>query len=198
MSLRFRMFKQALMALGSAALASAIAHSAAAAQPSVFCSGDAAALLGDVCVDSQGKMPDNADIRSIIVGSCQLSDPRVVSANATGTVRASFNAMWGEYRFCSRESVSNNQSVYYLRSDFDNSIVYRYSTQDESWGRLNIFSYSVQTGELNGKMTTFTRNGQELAAPESTEVKTSSMYSALSDLLALQNISPHITRAVMP
>lgn len=186
------------MALCSATLSSAIVHSAAAAQPSIFCSGDAAALLGDVCVDSQGKMPDNADIRSIIVGSCQLSDSRVVSANATGTVRASFNAIWGEYRFCSRESVSNNQSVYYLRSDFDNSIVYRYSTQDESWGRLNIFSYSVQTGELNGRMTTFTRNGRELSAPESIEVKTSRMYSALSDLLALQNLSPHTTRAVMP
>ena len=198
MSLWFRMFKQALMALCSATLSSAIVHSAAAAQPSIFCSGDAAALLGDVCVDSQGKMPDNADIRSIIVGSCQLSDSRVVSANATGTVRASFNAIWGEYRFCSRESVSNNQSVYYLRSDFDNSIVYRYSTQDESWGRLNIFSYSVQTGELNGRMTTFTRNGRELSAPESIEVKTSRMYSALSDLLALQNLSPHTTRAVMP
>ena len=192
------MFGRVLIALGSATIASVIVHSAAAAQSSVFCSGDAAALLGDVCVDSQGRMPDNADIRSIIVGSCQLNSPRVVGANATGTVRASFNAMWGEYRFCSRESISNDQSVYYLRSDFDNSIVYRYSTQDESWGRLNIFSYSVQTGELNGKMITFTRNGRALSAPESAEVNTSSMYSALSDLLALQNISPGVTREVMP
>ena len=192
------MFGRVLIALGSATIASVIVHSAAVAQSSVFCSGDAAALLGDVCVDSQGKMPDNADIRSIIVGSCQLNSPEVVSANAAGTVRASFNAMWGEYRFCSRASTSNNQSIYYLRSDFDNSIVYRYSTQDESWGRLNIFSYSVQTGELNGRMTTFTRNGRELSAPESAEVNTSSMYSALSDLLALQNISPRVAREVMP
>ena len=192
------MFGRVLIALGSAAIASVIVHSAAVAQSSVFCSDDAAALLGDVCVDSQGRMPDNADIRSIIVGSCQLNSPSVVGANATGTVRASINMMWGEYRFCSRESTSNNQSIYYLRSDFDNSIVYRYSTKDESWGRLDIFSYSVQTGELNGRMTTFTRNGRELSAPESAEVNTSSMYSALSDLLALQNISPRVAREVMP
>ena len=192
------MFGRVLIGLGSATITAVIVQSAAAAQPSAFCSDDAAALLGDVCVDSQGRMPDNADIRSIIVGSCQLDGPRVVSANATATVRASFNAMWGEYRFCSREATSNNQSIYYLRSDFDNSIVYRYSTQDESWGRLNIFSYSVQTGELNGRMTTFTRNGRELSAPESAEVNTSSMYPALSDLLALQNISPRVAREVMP
>ena len=192
------MFGRVLIGLGSATIAAIIVQSAAAAQSSVFCSGDAAALLGDVCVDSQGRMPDNADIRSIIVGSCQLDSPRVVSANEKGTVRASFNAMWGEYRFCSRESTSSNQSVYYLRSDFDNSIVYRYSTQDESWGRLDIFSYSVQTGELNGKMTTFTRNGRELSVPESAEVNTGSMYSALSDLLALQNVSPRVAREVMP
>lgn len=192
------MFGRVLIALGSAAIASVIVHSAALAQSSVFCSDDAAALLGDVCVDSQGNMPDNADIRSIMVRSCQLSSPGFVSANATETVRASLNLMWGEYRFCSRESLSNNQSVYYLRSDFDNSIVYRYSTQDESWGRLNIFSYSVQTGELNAKLTTFTRNGRELSVPESAEVNISSMYSALSDLLALQNISPRVAREVMP
>jgi hypothetical protein len=192
------MFGQVLIALGSATIASVLVHSAAVAQSSVFCSDDAAALLGDVCVDSQGRMPDNADIRSIIVGSCQLDSSRLVSANATGTVRASLNMMWGEYRFCSRELTSNNQSIYYLRSDFDNSIVYQYSTQDESWGRLNIFSYSVQTGELNGRLTTFTRNGRELSEPESAEVNTSNMYSALSDLLALQNISPRVAREVMP
>ncbi len=192
------MFGQVLIALGSATIASVVVHSAAVAQSSVFCSDDAAALLGDVCVDSQGRMPDNADIRSIIVGSCQLDSSRIVSANATGTVRASLNMMWGEYRFCSRELTSNNQSIYYLRSDFDNSIVYQYSTQDESWGRLNILSYSVQTGELNGRLTTFTRNGRELSEPESAEVNTSNMYSALSDLLALQNISPRVAREVMP
>lgn len=191
------MLRRVLIALGSAAIASVIGHSAAVAQSSIFCSDDAAALLGDVCVDSQGKMPDNSDIRSIIVWSCQPNSSGVVGANETGTVRASLNPMWGEYRFCSREFISNNQSVYYLRSDFDNSIVYRYSTQDESWGRLDIFSYSVQTGELNGKMTTFTRNGRELSSPESVAVNTSSMYSALSDLLALQNISPRVAREVM-
>lgn len=192
------MIRRVLTVLSSAAIASIIVCSATAARSSVFCSDDAAALLGDVCVDSQGNMPDNADIRSAFTGSCQLSSPGVVAASTTGTVRVSLNWMWGEYRFCSRASTSNNQSIYYLRSDFDNSIVYRYSTQDESWGRLNIFSYSVQTGELNGRMTTFTRNGRELSAPESAEVNTSSMHSALSDLLALQNISPRVAREVMP
>lgn len=39
-------------------------------KPSVFCSGDAAALLGDVCVDGQGRIPDNADIRSVFLYRC--------------------------------------------------------------------------------------------------------------------------------
>ncbi len=191
------MFKRVVIALGLATVALVVGESSAVAQSSVFCSDDAAALLGDVCVDSQGNMPDNADIRSIIIRSCQSSNQGVVDANTTGTVKASFNGMWDEYHFCSRESMPNGQSVYYLRLNFDNSLVYRYSTQDESWGRLNVYSYSVQTGELNGQMTVFTRNGRELSAPESATVNVTSMYSALSNLLALQNISPRVARELM-
>lgn len=165
------MFRRVLIALGLAATASVAVSLGANAQPSVFCSGDAAALLGDVCVDSQGKMPDNADIRSMIIRNCQPSNQGVVNVDSTGAVQASFNAMWDEYHFCSRNSLPNGQSVYYLRLNFDNSVVYRYSTQDESWGRLNIFSYSVQTGELNGRLTNFTRNGRELSVPESVALK---------------------------
>lgn len=186
------------IALGLAVITSTGIVWGAKAQSSVFCSDDAAALLGDVCVDSQGRVPDNADIRSVIIGNCQSSNRGVVNANATGTVQASFHAMWDEYRFCSRESLSNGHSVYYLRADFDNSTIYQYSTQDESWGRLDVFSYSAQTGELNGRLNTFTRNGRELSTPESVKVNVSSMYPALSDLLALQNISPRVARELMP
>ena len=192
------MFRRIAIALCLATVASVVGESNAVAQSSVFCSNDAAALLGDVCVDSQGRMPDNADIRSIIIRNCQPSNQGVVNANTTGTVQASFNAMWDEYRFCSREAMPTGQSVYYLRLNFDNSVVYRYSTQDESWGRLDVYSYSVQTGELNGRMTTFTRNGRELAVPESAKVNIADMYPALSDLLALENIPPRVARDLMP
>lgn len=192
------MLRKVLIALGLAATTSMGIIGGATAQSSVFCSDDAAALLGDVCVDSQGNVPDNADIRSVITQSCQPDNQGVVNANAAETVQASFNAMWDEYHFCSRQSLSNGQSVYYLRMNFDNSVIYRYSTQDESWGRLNVFSYSAQTGQLNGQLITLTRNGRELPTSESVKVNISSMYSALSDLLALQNISPRVARELMP
>lgn len=171
------MLRQILLVLSSATIASVTPHFAAVAnpRPTVFCSIHAEAILGDACVDSQGNVPDNADIRSVIVGNCRLGS-QVVAANARGTVRVSFDRKWAEYQFCSQEPTSNNHSIYYFRINYDNSVVYRYSTQDESWGRLDIFSYSVQSGELNGRMTVLLQKVSEVKAsfPISPELRSNS------------------------
>lgn len=167
-------------------------------RPSIFCSYDAEILLGDICVDAQGRVPDNADIRSAFLSRCTPGSQGVVSANSSGTVQGSFNAFWDEYWFCSRQTLANGHSIYYMRINFENNIIYRYSTQNESWGKLEIFSYSVQTGALNGRFRTFTENGRELSEPKLERLNVSSMYSSLADLLALQNISPRVSRQLNP
>lgn len=188
-----------IIATSSAIALSFIGVSAIAnPKPSVFCSSDAETLLGDVCVDSQGQVPDNADIRSIFLASCTPGRRGVVSANDSGTVQGSFNAFWDEYWFCSRHILANGHSIYYMRINFENNIIYRYSTQNESWGRLEIFSYSVQSGVLNGRLVTFTENGRELSESETERLSVNSMYASLADLLALRNISPRVARELNP
>jgi hypothetical protein len=167
-------------------------------KPSVFCTSDAATLLGDVCVDAQGRIPDNSDIRAIFLTRCTPGNQGVVSANDSGTVQGSFNAFWDEYWFCSRHVLANGHSIYYLRINFENNIIYRYSTQNESWGRLEVFSYSVRSGVLNGRLITFTENGRELSEFETERLNISSMYDSLADLLALRNISPRVARELNP
>jgi hypothetical protein len=193
MNLKYIIVTVSTIALSSIGL-SAIANS----KPSVFCSGDAETLLGDVCVDSQGKIPDNADIRSVFLSRCTPGGQGVVSANNNGTVQASFNAFWGEYWFCSRHILANGHSIYYVRINFENNIIYRYSTQSESWGRLEIFSYSVHSGVLNGRLITLTENGRELSEPKTERLNVSSMYASLADLLALRSISPRVARQLNP
>ncbi len=193
MNLKYSVIATAVIVLSSIG-ASAIASP----KTSVFCSSDAETLLGDVCVDAQGRVPDNADIRSVFLSRCTPGNQGVVSANSSGTVQGSFNAFWDEYWFCSRQTLANGHSIYYMRINFENNIIYRYSTQNESWGKLEIFSYSVQTGALNGRFRTFTENGRELSEPELERLNVSSMYSSLADLLALQNISPGVARQLNP
>jgi hypothetical protein len=193
MNLKYIIVTVFTIALSSIGL-SAIANP----KPSVFCSSDAETLLGDVCVDSQGRVPDNADIRSVFLASCTPGRQGVVSANDNGTVQGRFNAFWDEYWFCSRHILSNGHSIYYMRINFENNIIYRYSTQNESWGRLEIFSYSVQSGVLNGRLITLTENGRELSEPEIERLNVSSMYASLADLLALRNISPRVARELNP
>lgn len=168
-----------LMMLGEGSVNSAQANE------SIFCSDDAAILLGDVCVDSQGRIPDNADIRGAIVSACQNA-PRFVNSNRT--VVGFFDAFWGEYNFCTRQIAADGNEVYYLKINFDNSRIYRYNTSTESWGSLDVWEYSTQTGYLRGRLTTFTEGGRALSTPRTQDIETQEMYQNLLDLLAVRSV----------
>lgn len=165
----------------------------AKADENVFCNGDAEMLLGDVCVDSQGRIPDNADIRGAIVDRCNSASHFV---NVDRSVVGFYDAFYGEYGFCTRLVADDGNVIYYLKFGYDNSRLYRYNTTTESWGRLNVWEYSIQTRYLRGRLVTFTERGRALSASREQDIETRSMYQNLAALLAIQNVNSAILQNI--
>jgi hypothetical protein len=159
----------------------------ARADENIFCGNDAATLLGDVCVDSQGRVPDNADIREAIVDRCDGASDFV---NKQRSVVGFFNAFYGEYGFCTRSVTDNGNRIYYLKFGYENNIVHWYNTTTESWGRLNIWKYSTQTRYLLGRLVTFTKHGRSLPTPSIKNIEMRDMSQNLAALLVIQNVNP--------
>jgi hypothetical protein len=163
------------------------------ADENVFCGDDAATLLGDVCVDSQGRIPDNADIRGAIVDRCNSASHFV---NAERSVVGFYNAFYDEYGFCTRLVADDGNVIYYLKFGYDNSRLYRYNITTESWGRLNVWEYSTQNRYLRGRLVTFTERGRALFTANEQDIETRNMYQNLTALLAIQNVNPVVLQDI--
>jgi hypothetical protein len=165
----------------------------ARADENVFCNGEASELLGDVCVDSQGKIPDNSDIRRAIVDRC---DDASIFVNKERSVVGFFNAFYGEYGFCTKLVTNDNNLIYYLKFGYKNSGIHWYNTTTESWGLLNVWKYSTQTRYLMGRQFTFTKRGRSLPTPSVKSIEMRNMSQKLRALLAIQNVKPVILQNI--
>jgi hypothetical protein len=165
----------------------------ARADENIFCGGDASTLLGDVCVDSQGRIPDNADIRGAIVDRCDGASNFV---NKEHSVVGFFNAFYGEYGFCTKLVADDGNVIYYLKFGYKNSEIHWYNAKTESWGRLNVWKYSTQTRYLLGRQVTFTKRGRSLPTPSFKSIEMRNMSQNLAALLAIQNVNPVILKNI--